>query len=100
LYGNRIIKILDVNHICGVRNITVRTFLIGVAYVARLVTRIYFVSSPNSGERSPDIEKEALVITEPVGYPVDDFDLVVDALEHTGVQRIAAVRQQSRQVVA
>lgn len=57
-------------------------------------------SSPISGERSPDFEEEVLVITEAVGHPLDDFDLVVDALEHAGVQRITAVRQEPRQVAA
>ena len=57
-------------------------------------------SSPNSGERSADFEEEVFVITEAVGHPLDDFDLVVDALEHAGVQRIAAVRQQPWQVAA
>ena len=51
-------------------------------------------------ERSPYFEEEALVITEAVGHPLDDLDLIVDALEHASVQRIAAVRQQPRQVVA
>ena len=50
-------------------------------------------SSPNSGERGPDFEEELLVIPEAVSHPLDDFDLVVDALEHAGVQRIAAVRR-------
>ena len=57
-------------------------------------------SSPNSGERSPDLEEEVLVIPEAVGHPLDDLDLVVDALEHAGVQRIAAVRQEPGQVAA
>ena len=35
-----------------------------------------------------------MVITEPVGHPLDDLALVVDALEHAGVQRITAMRQQ------
>lgn len=34
-----------------------------------------------------------LVIPEPIGDVIDDLDFAVDALEHAGVQRLAAVRQ-------
>ena len=54
-------------------------------------------SSSNSRERSANFEGGVLIITETAGHPLNDLDLVVDVLEHAGVQRIAAVRQQPRQ---
>src|SRR5690606_9615635 len=39
----------------------------------------FFGSSPNSGERGPDLEEEVGVIAEAVGHALDDLDLVVDA---------------------
>ena len=66
--------------------------------IGAIQTAQFFGSSPNSGERSPDLEEEALVITEAVSQTFDNFDFVLDTLEHAGVQRIAAVRQQPRQM--
>lgn len=56
---------------------------------AKLDPEVYRVtqkgSSRISGERCMDLEEEVLVITEPVGHPLHDLDLVVDALQQTGV---------------
>jgi hypothetical protein len=50
-------------------------------------------SSPNSGEGRPNLQEEVMVIAEAVGHPFDDFDLVVDALDQVGAQRVAAVTE-------
>jgi len=42
-------------------------------------------SSRISGERGTDLEEEVLVIAEPVGHPLHDLDLVVDAFQQAGV---------------
>jgi hypothetical protein len=42
-----------------------------------------------STKRHADLEKEVGVIAIPVRDPLEDFDLVVAALEDTGVDRIA-----------
>src|SRR5688572_19340563 len=54
-------------------------------------------SSPISGEGGADLEEEVVVVAEAVGHAFDDFDFVVDALQQTGVQRPAAVRQDAGQ---
>jgi hypothetical protein len=38
-------------------------------------------SSRISGKRGSDSEKEVVVVSESVGHPLDDFDLVVDSLK-------------------
>src|SRR5690606_36200517 len=55
-------------------------------------------SSPNSGERGPDLEEEVGVIAEAVGHALDDLDLVVDALDQVGPQRPSAVCQDAGQI--
>jgi hypothetical protein len=50
-------------------------------------------SSPNSGERGPDLEEEVGVVAEAIGHSLDDLDLVVDALDQVGAERPAAVGQ-------
>lgn len=39
-----------------------------------------------------DLEEEVLGIAEPIGHPLEDLDIVVDAFEHTGVQSGACQR--------
>ena len=44
-------------------------------------------------ESSPYLKEEVLLISIPLGHPLYDLDLVVDSLEHTGMNGIAAVGQ-------
>lgn len=55
-------------------------------------------SSPNSGKSSSDFEEEVFMIPEAVGHAFDDLDLVVDAFEQAGMQRVAAMSYDARQV--
>ena len=48
-------------------------------------------SSRNTGKRRTDVEEEVGVVAVAVGHPLEDFDLIVDAFEQPGVERIAAV---------
>src|SRR5690606_14583067 len=50
---------------------------------------VFYGSSPNSGERRPDLEEEVGVIAVAIGGPLDDLDPVVDAFDQTGVHRPA-----------
>jgi hypothetical protein len=59
---------------------------------------VFFGSSPNSGERGPDLEEEVGVVAEAVGHPFDHLDLVVDALDQVGAEWPVAVSQDSGQV--
>jgi len=55
-------------------------------------------SSPKSGERRPDLEEEVGIIAVAICDPLDDLDLVVDALDQVGSQRPAAVGEDAGQV--
>src|SRR5437016_14588963 len=57
-------------------------------------------SSPNSGECCPNLEEEVIVVAKAIGHALDDLDIVVDVLEHAGIERIAAVGQYTGQVQA
>lgn len=65
---------------------------------AEWVTGEKIGSSPISGERCPELEEEVVVIAEAVGPALDDFDLVVDALDQVGPQGPSAVREDAWQV--
>jgi hypothetical protein len=54
-------------------------------------------SSPNSGERRPDLEEEVGVVAEAVGHALDDLDLVVDPLDEVGAQGESAMGEDARQ---
>jgi len=45
-----------------------------------------------------DLQEEISVVPVSVGHAFDQFDFVVDALQDAGVQRVAAVAEDARQV--
>lgn len=55
-------------------------------------------SSPHAGECGADPDGAVCAVAAPAGHRPGELDPVVDALERTGVQRIAAVRERTRQV--
>ena len=56
-------------------------------------------SSRDSGEGGADSEEEVFVVAESVGHAFDDLDLVVDAFQQAGMERPAAVRQDTGKVL-
>lgn len=52
-------------------------------------------SSGISGESRSNLEEEVVIIPEAISHSFDDFDLVVDPFEETGVQRPTAVGEDS-----
>src|SRR5579862_2937135 len=55
-------------------------------------------SSPISGEGGADLQEEVCVVPEPIRHPLDDFDLVVDALDEIRSEWPSTVRQNARQI--
>ena len=52
---------------------------------------LFFGSTRNSGERCANLEEEVILIAEAISDAPEDFDLVVDALQQAGMQRVATV---------
>ena len=63
----------------------------GIELAQRIGRGLIIGSSPDTGEGCADFGEAIGIIAEAVGYPLDDFDIVVDALDATSAERIAAV---------
>jgi hypothetical protein len=57
------------------------------------VDALFSGSSPNSGESRSNLQEEVFVVTEAIGHPFDDLDLVVDPFDEVGAQGIATVSE-------